>query len=68
MDVCHLMLGVRNGYKGWVQILAPTNPGLYPSIVNGDVKICKRQVAEHKAELVKFETSVWQSRKQLDKS
>ncbi len=33
------------------QFLAPTNPGPYPTTVDDNVKICKCQVAEHKAEL-----------------
>ena len=42
----------RNGNK----FLAPTNPGPYPPSVDQDKIIRKRQIAEHKAEIVEYKT------------
>ena len=42
--------------QGGAQLLRPTNPSAYPSVVNNDAVICECQVAEHKAELAGFET------------
>ena len=36
--------------------MAPTNPGPYPASVDQDKVICKRQIAEHKAEIVEYKT------------
>ncbi|KAL7483889.1 hypothetical protein ACHAW6_009529 [Cyclotella cf. meneghiniana] len=42
--------------KSNAHFIAPTNPGLYPATVNPDTSTRKCQVAEHKAEMTKFET------------
>jgi len=34
----------------------PTNPGPYPASVDQDKIICERQIAEHKVEIVEYET------------
>ena len=39
------------------QFIIPTNPGLYPTIVNpNDAVVRARQVAEHRQKMVEFET------------
>jgi hypothetical protein len=42
----------KNGDK----FLVPTNPGPYPTTVDPDKVIRERQLAEHKAECVEYET------------
>ena len=42
----------RNGDR----FSAPTNPGPYPVSIDQDKVICERQIAEHKAEIDKYET------------
>ncbi len=34
----------------------PIHPGAYPAFASDDKKICKKEVAEHKAEIIEFET------------
>ena len=41
---------------GGAHFIAPTNPGPYPQTVDPDAAVRERQVAEHKAELVEYET------------
>ncbi|KAL7502428.1 hypothetical protein ACHAXN_000391 [Cyclotella atomus] len=38
------------------RFVTPTNPGAYPANVDPDAIVCERQVAEHKARQVEFET------------
>ncbi len=34
----------------------PIHPGAYPAFASDDKKICKKEVAEHKVEIIQFET------------
>lgn len=42
--------------RGGAPFVIPTNPGLYPATVDADAVIRERQIAEHKAEIVEYET------------
>ncbi len=42
--------------KGGVRFVVPTNPGPYPTTVDADKVKQERQLAEHKAEGIKYET------------
>ena len=42
----------RNGAR----FVVPTNPGPYPTTVDADKVIRERQIAEHKAECIEYET------------
>ncbi len=42
--------------RAGTQFLIPTNPGLYPATVDTDKLIRERQIAEHKAECIEYET------------
>jgi len=38
------------------RFVVPTNPGSYPTTVDADKVIRERQIAEHKAECIEYET------------
>jgi len=38
------------------RFVVPMNPGSYPTTVDADKVICESQIAEHKAECIKYET------------
>ncbi len=38
------------------RFVVPTNPGSYPTTVDADKVICERQIAEHRAECIEYET------------
>ncbi|KAL7483205.1 hypothetical protein ACHAW6_008848 [Cyclotella cf. meneghiniana] len=42
--------------RGGAPFVIPTNPGPYPATVDADAVIRERQIAEHKAEIVEYET------------
>ena len=42
--------------RGGAPFVVPTNPGPYPATVDPDPVIRERQIAEHKAEIVEYET------------
>ncbi len=42
--------------KNGTRFLVPTNPGPYPTTVDPDKVIRERQIAEHKAECIEYET------------
>ena len=42
--------------KNAERFLVPTNPGPYPTSIDPDKIIHKRQIAEHKAEISEYET------------
>jgi hypothetical protein len=42
--------------RAGTQFLIPTNPRPYPATINTDKLVCERQIAEHKAECIEYET------------
>ena len=42
--------------NGGARFLVPTNPGPYPATVDSDKVIQERQIAEHKAKCIQYET------------
>jgi hypothetical protein len=42
--------------RAGTRFLIPTNPRPYPATVNTDKLVCERQIAEHKAECIEYET------------
>lgn len=53
--------------RGNTRFVIPINPGPYPLVVDNDAVIRERQIAEHKAEIVEYETYLgvenWMRRK-----
>ena len=42
--------------NGGARFIVPTNPGPYPASINTDKIIRERQIVEHKAECIEYET------------